>query len=480
MKRPATDAPNVLLIVTDTMRVDALGLGTTGGVAPALSAAAAGGRIYRKATSASPWTSPSHASMFTGLAPSEHGLWGPNLLDDRGWPRRGILKGPILDRWLPSILAERGYHTVGISANAWISEYLGFDHGFDRYLTIRDNPAGKRGPSWTGRLASLAPERAGRSLRRRRLMANIQHRGQDWGAERVLSTIGGYIGDTRRPYFAFLNFMEPHWPYHPSPGFEGFSRDEARLAVEVLLQHRNPVHLDNHGRIAYHGLTPERLGMLRALYRGEVSYLDRRLGELLERFDDSGWLRDTVVIVVADHGEHLGEHGMFRHIGSIYEELLHVPLVVLGPADLVGRGVEDTRVSTQNLYGAMLDWTRGESASLLGRGSVIAEYEGPWSHSGALRRMSRKAVDPSAKATIWAIYDDDLKFARDATGREWVYDLAADPGETKPLSTDGRQDRLRHRLAGSLASRSPSLLGPGSARERDLEVERELRTLGYL
>ena len=78
--------PNLVLVVADTTRADALGLGLGGGVAPALAAAARDGRVYTKATSPAPWTAPAHASMFTGLAPSEHGVWRSNLFGDQGRP----------------------------------------------------------------------------------------------------------------------------------------------------------------------------------------------------------------------------------------------------------------------------------------------------------------------------------------------------------------------------------------------------------
>ena len=480
MRRSATDGPNIVFIVADTTREDALGLGSTGGVAPELSAAAANGRVYRRAASTAPWTPPAHASMFGGLAPSEHGVWGPNILDEQGWPRRSVLGGPLMDRWLPKILIDRGYRTLGISANAWISDYLGFDHGFDRFLTIRENPSGRTGPNWKKRLSWMLPDPVADSLRRRRLTASLRRRGLDWGADRTMVAMKEVLGEPGRPFFAFLNFMEPHWPYHPPRDFEGFSSDEARLAVEVLLRYRSPARLLGQSGITGHELPSEHRAMLRRLYLGEVNYLDQRLGELLHRLDDAEWLKDTVVVVVADHGEHIGEHGLVGHVGSVHEELLHVPLLVLGPEELVGRGDEDARVSTQSLYDAVLCWTLGERATLTGDGPVVAEYEGAWSHAGSLRRMSRH-FDATSKAIVWAIYDDRWKLVRDSTGREWFFDLESDPAETTDVTGNGPRENMRKQLARSLSSRRPSLLGPGSGTgERDLAVERELRALGYL
>jgi arylsulfatase A-like enzyme len=481
MSRATIDGPNIMFVVVDTTRADALGLGVDGGVAPELSAAADGGRVYLRATSPAPWTPPAHASMFSGLAPSEHGVWGPNLLDDHGWPRRGALHGPLLDRWLPSLLLERGYRTVGISANAWISEYLGFDHGFERFLTIKENPSGKTGQSRATRIARRLPDPLVGWVKHRRMLARLRNRGQDWGATRAMAEIREYLREPGAPFFAFVNLMEPHWPCHPPPDFEGFSREEADLAVEVLLRYRSPLKFDAHGRITKRELPLEDVAMLRRLYMGEVTYLDRRLGELLRWLDDAGRMQDTVVVIVADHGEHIGEHGLLGHVGSVHEELLHVPLLVLGPVELVGRGTEHARVSTQSLYRAVLDWANCESAMLPRPTPVVAEYEGAWNHAGSVRRAQRDFHDGASKASSWALYDEDWKFVFDSAGREWLHDLGNDPSETTDVSGDGRRDVMRRRLAEAIADRRPPLLGPGAQTgERDLVVERELRALGYL
>jgi arylsulfatase A-like enzyme len=481
VKWARADRPNVLFIVADTTRADALGLGSTGGAAPELAAAAGQGRVYRRATSPSPWTPPAHASMFTGLAPSEHGIWGPNLLDEHGWPQSGVLRGLVLERWLPAVLAERGYRTLGISANAWVSEYLGFDYGFDRFLTIRANPSGRRGRSGAENIARMLPDRLAQPLRRRRVRGRVRRRGQDWGAERAVTAIPDLIAPDGRPFFAFINLMEAHFPYNPPADLAGFSAEEERRAIEVLIRYRSPLAFDSAGRITKRELPPEDAAMLRRLYSGEVSYLDGRLGELLDRLSDAGRLDDTVVLIVADHGEHLGEHGKVGHVDSVHEELLHVPLLVLGPADLVGRGVEDARVSTQSLYQAVLDWTSGEPRALSSLSPVVTEYEGVWHHAGSVRRMGRGGGDAASKATVWVVYQDDWKLVHCSDGAERLYDLRSDPSETREGIDDARRDKMRAELTEVLAGRRPSALSDtGGSGQRDPEVESELRALGYL
>jgi arylsulfatase A-like enzyme len=466
-------SPNILLIVLDTTRADALGLGAGGGVAPSMQAAALHGRAYLRATSPSPWTPPAHASILTGLAPGEHGVWGPNLLDAQGWPRPGCMRGAVLDRWLPAVLGARGHRTLGISANAWIGGHLGFDHGFDRFVSVNLNPSGRTKRTRAIRLARLLPEPAANGLRRGRITAHLRRRGQDWGAARSLMLLREWLAESDRPFFALVNFMEPHWPYYPPSDLEGYSPAERRFALEVLVRYRNPASAPVP--------SPEDAAMLCRLYLGEVRYLDRRLGELLELLNSLNRLDDTVVVIVADHGEHLGEHGLVGHVGSVHEELLHVPLLVLGPKELVGRGVENARVSTQGLYRAMLDWAGCKAAQLVEEAPVLAEYEGVWHHAGSLRRTRAAADNGRLKATVWVIYEQAWKYVRDATGAETLYNLDADPGETADVDADAPRAPLRRQLAQALEHQRPCLLEERSGpAERDPMVEHELKALGYL
>jgi arylsulfatase A-like enzyme len=470
------NGPSLLLVVADTTRADAL--------APPgspLADAARAGRTYARATSPAPWTPPAHASMLTGLAPSEHGVWRANLFDDQGRPCPKPVRGEVAERWLPARLAAAGYRTLGISANPWVAPYFGFDHGFERFESLKD-----WGPRWanrslSARVARRLPAPLARRLRRRRLATRMRHGGPDSGAAYALRTMSAWLAESDRPFFAFLNLMEAHWPYRPPAGLEGFSPREARDAVDLLAR------LGQFKRFtleAYFGraeLAAEERAVLRRLYQGEVAYLERRLVELLDRLGAAGRLDDTVVVVVADHGEQLGEHGLYGHGSSLYEQLLHVPLLVLGPEELVGRGVEDARVSTRRLYHALLDWAGCEAASLVSDEPVVADYEGVWSHAGSLRRLRNPPDDPRLKATVWALYGGPWKYVRDQTGEERLHNLDTDPSETTDAQADGPRSTLRRQLAEVLAERRPCLLGPQAGQgERDLATEAELRALGYL
>jgi arylsulfatase A-like enzyme len=468
------NGPSLLLVVTDTTRADLLA--TDGSP---LAAAARQGRTYPRATSTAPWTPPAHASMLTGLAPSEHGVWRANLFDEQGRPRPRPVQGEVAERWLPARLAAVGYRTLGVSANPWVAPYFGFDHGFERFESLR-----AWGPRWasravSARVARRLPTPVARRLRRRRMARRLRDAGPDAGTGHTLETLSAWVAESDRPFFAFLNLMEAHWPYRPPAGFDGFSASEARQALDLLARLGQFKRFTLEAYFGRAALAAEEQAILRRLYTGEVEYLERRLAELLERLADAGRLERTVVVIVADHGEQLGEHGLYGHGSSLYEPLLNVPLLVLGPKELTGRGVEGARVSTQRLYDAMLGWAGCEAVPLGGHGPVVADREGMWYQPVVQRMPDAEPRKADLQATSWALYDGDWKYVRDELGHEALYDLGADPAETRDAGSGGPQDAMRRRLAETLAARRPCLSTPGAG-EHDAEIEGELRALGYL
>lgn len=475
------DGPNLVLVVADTTRADTFASGSPEATA-LRDAAIRNARIYERATSPSPWTAPAHASMFSGLAPSEHGVWRPALFLADGRPRSKVVGGELAERWLPVRLAAHGYQTLAISANPWVAPFFGFDRGFERFVSLK-----AWGPRWAdrslaARLSRRLPKSVAAYARRRRLSGRLAELGPDAGAMRSLETITDWLGQRKGRYFAFLNFMEPHWPYRPPAGFEGYSASERRHAVDMLARLGQFKMFAIRAFLQQETLPSRDLEMLRRLYAGEVSYLQRRLYELIERIDAASGLEETVVVVLSDHGELLGEHGLFGHGCSLHEQLLNVPMLSFGPEDLVGRGVEPRRVSTQAMHGAFLDWARCEPVSLIDEAPVLAEAEGMW-HQPVVQRMHLDAsLEAKLKATSWAVYEGPWKYVRDETGRETLYDLGEDPAEARDVGDAGPLDTMRRLMAETLARRRPSLFdgSVGDVGDLDGSVEAELRALGYM
>ncbi|MHC4902587.1 MAG: sulfatase [Planctomycetota bacterium] len=300
--RSRADVPNVLLIVLDTTRVDRLSAyGYDRPTTPALERIAAEGLAFRRAYAASPWTLPSHASMFTGEYAAVHNAtWEHQRLDER----------------LPTLaehLSEMGLRTAAFSRQVWLSDETGLMRGFEDFYDLY----------WRSTTALVAAWRLGvDKIKERRGF-------EDKGAALVTDRFKGWIdrhGD--RPFFAFINYVEPHAYYQPPAPFrEQFLAEERKdtpwgRAQNVAVQRHNA------GDLVY---SADDFAAFSDLYDGAVAYQDSRMGEALDHLRTRGLLDKTLLLITADHGENLGDHDLLGHEFCVYNTLLHVPLIVRLP-----------------------------------------------------------------------------------------------------------------------------------------------------
>lgn len=289
--------PNVLLLLVDTLRADALGCyGSPRPTSPAVDRLARDGLVFENAYAACSWTAPSVASLFTGLLPSSHGV----VSDSRSYLVDGM-------ETLAETLAASGITTGGFVANPLITHGRNFDQGFE---TFTHHP--------------LAPAR---ELHDDFLSWWREHRGTQW--------------------FGYVHAMEPHDPYRPpedwvrrfDPDYDGPFDGQA----EAINTARGQIFRGPGKDEEPLPVTRRDARHLRVLYDGEVALWDRELDALLRTLSAEGGLENTVIIVTADHGEEFLEHGSLKHGHSLYEELVRVPLVLWGPgvvpADRVSRPV---------------------------------------------------------------------------------------------------------------------------------------------
>src|SRR5262245_41125774 len=263
--------PNILLIVIDTARGDRFPwAGYDRPTAPHLAELAREGTVYTQAWSPAPWTVPAHASLFTGRYPSLHRT------------DCGSLRLPDSEVTLAEILRDAGYRTVGYTANPWLGKTYNFQQGFDTW-----------GETW--REVTDAGEDTGATLNNERI-------------ERYLRWYAATPDARRRPFFLFVNYFEPHLPYHPpEPERARLLRpgdDPARVARLARLGHPDEMRFI----LGRSDLTPRDLATLNDLYDGEIAYVDRRIGEVVDLLRSLGLLDGTVVAVVGDHGENIGDH----------------------------------------------------------------------------------------------------------------------------------------------------------------------------
>jgi len=407
--------PNIVLLVMDTVRADRFSWGGAPRViAPRLEALAREGTVYTAAFSPAPWTVPAHASLFTGRYPSAHRT------------DCGSLRLPDAETTLAEVLRDAGYRTVGYTANPWLGATYNFQQGFDTWgETWREVPEGS--PD-TG--ASLNNQRIERFLR--------------WYAENSDAQ--------RQPFFLFANYFEAHLPYHPPQPERGRmlrpGADPAR--VERLS------HLGHPDEMAFilgrSNLTPEDLDLLRDLYDGEVAYVDRRLGEVFDWLAETHLRDDTIVVVAADHGENLGEHGMLDHKMSVHSTLLHVPIVVRYPRRVEADRRIDTPVQLHDLFPTLLALAgvpppkagTVEATLLPGiagargrdpKGPIVGEFAGPPTDFLKVMAEAFPGADLSRFDRTLVSFrhgDDTLLWGSD--GRHELYRTADDPLETKDLA----------------------------------------------
>jgi arylsulfatase A-like enzyme len=465
--------PNVVLVVMDTARARETGRSGRREVAlPALDRLAAEGTEYTRAFASAPWTLPSHASLFTGTYPSKHGAHaGHKYLDDD----------------LPTLaetFGASGYETIAVSNNTWISGEFGFARGFDTlYKTWQyvqtDTDLGSVARTTEGHAAiraladrltdgnpvvNAANALYGKFLRKR----------NDDGARRTNELIGEWLSarERTRPYFLFVNYLEPHLRYHPPREIAthllpaGVSYDEAMAVPQ-----------DAWGYIAGDVELDERdFEILRALYRAEIVYLDRRIGELRSRLEAAGEWENTLLVVTSDHGENIGDHGLMDHQYSLHDTLLHVPLIVGGGAVSGGAfgdgGNEvDDLVQLTDLAPTLLDHAgidapearagfQGRSFHPLAgtepRERVVAEYIAPQPSMDALEKRVG-ALSPETRQydrSLRAIRTYEHKLIRGSDGSSKLYAPQNDPDETCDLAGSDPEsvDALDAELEGWLDS----------------------------
>jgi arylsulfatase A-like enzyme len=367
-------ARNVLLIVWDTVRAANTSLyGYRRATTPNLEQLASRGVRFDLAFSSSSWTLPSHAGMFTGRWPHELRVdWKVPMRD--GVPT------------LAGYLASRGYDTAGFVANLdYCAVETGLARGFAHYedypLSLFD--AFTRGvaigrridvPSSASALESFVEDRTGcwydvlpRSREHEKSAAAINKAFLRWLRRRPADA---------RPFFAFLNYNDAHTPYEvPDPSIPGFGLRPSTASHRRVLRAFTGVDKWN--------LSVEDVQMANDVYDDSIFYMDRQLGLLIDELDRGGMLAKTLVIVASDHGEHLGDHGLFFHGGSLYRQLVQVPLLMVGHERLpAGRTVAEP-VSLCELPATVVDLLGlGPESTCSAWGRIIRSRADRWPVTG--------------------------------------------------------------------------------------------------
>ena len=315
--------PNVVLISIDTLRADALHCyGNALPTSPNMDKLAQSGVLFEDPTAPTSWTLPSHLSMLTGLSISAHGV-----CDDRVFQgaKAEHFELPMRGTFLPEVLQQRGYETAGFYSWKYLEPEYGFGAGFDRYervgRTVWSNPE--------KRAIYEAMRAEGRNDELKAWFAAEPSAFDDHAPTSHLvvdETIKWLEERNADPFFLFVHLFDAHNDYLPPKGFDQFDTD-----------YQGPI--DGSGVTARDsqvlpGMDPRDLEHLRALYLGEVSWVDHQVGRLTEQLRAQGLADNTLIVLTADHGEEFFEHGHKVHRTHLYRETVQVPLIMSWPGRL--------------------------------------------------------------------------------------------------------------------------------------------------
>lgn len=369
------ELPNLILVVLDTMRFDGMyPYDNTLGM-PNTKLLCKNSTVYYNAVSPSPWTYPSHVSMFTGKYLKEHKVHETyenkaSYLVEHGINEYG---GELLQEKL----RRAGYTTAAISANPAISQFTGFDRGFDSF-TLRDAFYGvidleqemndfSRNLKEEMGLSRLSTRRElissliknGKFGRLKALYAKYKKVNQKLKEDNYPLEKGGkYVSEKlvqtelEEPFFLFLNLMEMHDPY----GTASFGNADLENDNNIMLE----------DLFGYKQISQRKMTKIRNEYRREAKLVDTYLGIIIQHLKGNHDYDNTTVAVTSDHGQSFKENGFFGHGIFLSDELIRVPLIVKYSGH-VKQGNETTVNGYHNikdLYNLFLNQSKGENSKL--------------------------------------------------------------------------------------------------------------------
>lgn len=486
--------PNFLIISMDTTRADRFSsYGHYRQTTPHIDELAREGLLFKNAISPSTWTVPSHISLFTGVYPSKHGVGYLNTHLTEDLPT------------LAEILSRNGYRTFSIYNNPFVGRMVGGAKGFNEAIGVN-----------LDRRVSLTLTR---------LFERFIYNDIGANSKKTVDLASNWISNNAHselPYFAFVHFNDAHSPYRArEPYFSEFVKDldlsQVDLSkVQKVNAHRRAFHKYLTGEVQ-----PSRADFeyLKALYDSEIRFVDEQVGRLLEFLKKKEFLKNTLVIITADHGEYIGEHNLMNHHFYLYNTVLHIPMIFWYPEriqpgvdsryaslvdilptvlslaglenqipphvqgiNLITQETPDIKVASveqpRSVYSEWWGWLLGEagqnrarSASKDGNKSILEENLTP----AEILNFTNQSSKDSSKA----IYDGVWKLIWLSNGRHELYNLANDPNEQRNLieAYPEKAQELQAKLEQWLGSFQQARAISGTNRK---EFRQMLRSLGYV
>ena len=519
-KAAPADASSIVLITVDTLRADALDVFRNGGTVPAglerartphLNKFAGGSWVFLDASTPIPKTPQAISSLMTGNYPGRHGL--RNLFETLGAD----------NVTLAEILREHGWTTHAVITNGLIDRPSGIGQGFDVYRPRDGLRAAVKSYLVVQLCARLSP-RGVRFILNRFPALRITAETASAVTDRAVAALDELSG---RPYFLWVHYLDPHWPYQPPEPWMG--QTDTMPAAPLTIYDDLRTGKVNIGEMIHDNkMPPAEVERLASLYAGETNYLDGEVGRLIEAVGSSAGSSSTIIVFTSDHGESLGEHRYyFSHGDQVYQPSMRVPLIIQVPG--AGARTIESPVGLADITPTILDLARiplpseldgvsilprvtPETAAahagdahgfLFGESDISYLKENPWvtipGEAGKVRYVRQgpwKLVRYPRDIAAARRFDETLgtvneglvtplgsnettKLGVSSPDIIELFDLGADPSELNDLSKKeaARATAMTHALDAWLISR---LAPAGSQRPDEKELLEQLKSLGYV
>lgn len=440
--------PNIILIVLDTVRKDHVSCyGSKRETTPHIDRLAGQGVLFTNAISTASWTLPSHASMFTGLYPSTHkATFAKAHIEDV----TALTKVNFLDEkftTLAEVLKDHGYSTGGFVAAAWCRAVFGLGQGFDVYSDDYRSPGG-------------------------RTAREINDDAFEW-----------LKNQKKGPFFLFINYFDAHSPFDPPQPFKTLYQDDPK-SMDGYIQENKTIRYVIKNKTKLPDALKERI---LALYDGEINYVDSEIGRLAAFLKSLKVYDNSVIIITSDHGESFGEHYLMDHGRALYEELIHVPLIIIGPnipmgvrRDFLVQNVDFMPTILELLKIQVPPSCQGKSFLKAMLSPDASEPRNAAFSEASAERNWIKDYGESFNRDQKSIRTTEWKLLRSSNGEKELYQLNTDHEELWNLSEDKPEEVSKLMEELSQWERTVYSDKPESQKEIGGETQKQLRSLGYI
>jgi arylsulfatase A-like enzyme len=489
--------PNIVLLTLDTLRADHLSCyGYERETSPFIDKIANEGILFEECIATSSWTLPSHASLFTGLFPSEHGA----IYSAEDKSKTSQLPDELTT--LAEIVKQKGYKTAGFIGGPYLASVFGMGQGFDSY-NDRLGPIGKvyfdkitffrfileifKNKINLYKLSSSIETYLiyvwnyiyGESFTKN----SIGHVGWKKKANEINAVVLPWIKrnkDTR--FFLFINYFDPHAPYALPKGYKNHYNRGYKSKLGGLVSQLN--------NIMYRRYSPteDDLNFLISLYDSQINFLDLHIKQLFDTLVSCGIDKKTIVVITSDHGEAFGEHGLMQHGFSLYEDQIKVPLILWG----IKKFPDSQRISTQvqiiDIMPTILNLInipppeniRGQSLIPLIAGRE--DFARPYALAEMFEDKAVYRFGEEYRRDLKCIRTREWKYIASSRGKKELYNVIEDREEMNNLKDAEKE--VSKNMEDLIKKIAPSFKGKYNAKAKsfqiDNDIKEQLRGLGYI